>query len=124
MKHLLILLALGAAFLSTASSEQPPDRMNPSEQPQREKNDKLRSLLAIINAVRKLEQELDENQRRLGKNPEAYNEKLRLENNLEGFRDVVNKHYRSTEPDQQDKIADVLRNIQVCLCTILQFVQP
>jgi hypothetical protein len=109
MKRLLILLALGAIFSSTASSDLP------SVQPQQQhENDvKLHSLLSIINAVRKLERELDENQRQIGNNPEAQNEKLRLEKNIEEFRDVVNEHFIKIEPHQQDEIVNVLRNIQV-----------
>ena len=109
--RLLILLALGAVLSSTASSDLP------SVQPQHENDVKLHSLLSIINAVRKLERELDENQRQIGNNLEAQNEKLRLEKNLEEFGDVVNEHFIKIEPHQQDEIVNVLRNIQVWFYT-------
>lgn len=107
MKRLLIFLALCAVVSSTASSDLP------SVQPQHENDVKLHSLLSIINAVRKLERRLDENQQQIGNNAEVENEKLRLEKNLEELRNVVNEHFINIEPHQQDEIVNVLRNIQV-----------
>lgn len=107
------MLALGAAFLSAVSS----DVVQQSNEPlfQGDKTDKILSLLAIIRAVRKLEHELHENEQRLDKRSEALEERSRLENSLQSLHNILNAIYKSTaESDQQKKIANVLRNIQVC----------
>lgn len=123
MRRLLILLALGAAFLSAVSS----DVVQQSNEPllQGDKTDKILYLLAIIRAVRKLEHELRENEQRMDKRSEALEEKSRLEKSLQSLHNILNAIYRSNvESEQEQKIANVLRNIQVSYHLILSKLIP